>query len=108
MSELRVENLNSQTGTDKGPSVEQIIRRRLELHSTSRYEKSRKTFAGIGKQDLSAVNGSAEESEEKTPAEVEEAETFQMFDGNVLEMPRAPKDERAWFEQMMGGLDSET
>jgi len=61
MSKLRVDEIQSRT-VNTQTTQEVALKRRRELHATSGFDSERATFAGIGRQDLSALKSGAGET----------------------------------------------
>src|SRR5688572_11780697 len=90
-SQVRVEQIGTQrSGTTT--SAEEL-RRRKELYATSSVENARRTFAGIGKQDLSAA-GKKVETKNAVAAPEEPKVTLRTRDGLVLEAPQLTADQK--------------
>jgi len=107
MAEIRVEQNLLQE--QQKPAVDVVQPRvRLNLHTTNRFENNRKTFAGIGKQDLSAAankDGAEQAPKKQTPSVV--PERFRMHDGTWLEIPRLPQEQRDQAEAILSRLPSQ-
>lgn len=102
MQNVRLDPIVRRKLEDQAVVREQQQRVQLFTHST--FEAERKTFAGIGKPDLSAIGSSANgDSREKASKgnEVEETLTFKMKDGTRLELPRLTAEQSAVVEAIL-------
>ena len=110
MSKLRVDQIANQGIVRRSQSLEDA-RRRVQLFSTSQIEKPRETFAGIGKQDLSAITGSNGDREgsssNQASEQVEEVQSFRNAEGQVVELPRMNPEDRARAEAILAGMSPE-
>jgi hypothetical protein len=104
MSQIRID----QVGTRKSGALSEadIARRRLELHATSSYEAERRTFAGIGKADLSALRAQKTDDAKKVE-EAEESLSFRTKDGEVIELYGMTAEDRRRAERLLEELPVE-
>lgn len=95
MSKMRIDQVTRTSAAEQ--VVLQDAQKRIHLFTHSRMEKGRKTFAGIGKQDLSAITSSGNGEGQKRANRQEEEETIsvKMRDGTILEMPRLTQEQYA-------------
>ena len=103
MQEIRVDKIRTQEISDRG--VIQDRSQRVHLYVHSQFEKARPSFAGIGKQDLSALGKSSNNDQHHSPAagsEVEESLCLKMRDGTLLEIPLLSKADRERAEEILG------
>ncbi len=102
MGKIRVEQLTFRNQVRDSATVKDR-EQRLHLFANSGFENQRKTFAGIGKRDLSALTGSNKDGSghqrAHQPQNAEEIITIRFKDGERVEFPRLRPEirERAEF-----------
>src|SRR5688572_19697877 len=103
-SRVQIDRIGNEIGAPRGEI--ESLRRRKELHAASAYEAERATFAGIGKQDLSAIKAGAGVA--KAPAQEKiEPVTLRTRAGLVLEMPQMSSDDRRSVQQIWDEMPAE-
>jgi hypothetical protein len=85
------------------------LRRRVHLYLHHGVDSERRTFAGIGKQDLSALGSSGEQGSGPAPLEEEESEAVALSvtlpNGALLFMPHMARAERRELKRILARMD---
>lgn len=85
--------------------TQQDQHKQIKLFTHSKLEPARKTFAGIGKLDLSAISTSADGKQEdgktRKDDEVDEVVSIKLTDGTRLELPRLSEGQYAEIDAIL-------
>ena len=95
MAEIRVDKVTQHRVAEQTKIQEE--QERIHLFTHSRLEAPRKTFAGIGKQDFSAIGSQndGQQGQREGRAEHDEKITVKTRDGKQIEMPRLTAEQYA-------------
>lgn len=104
MSKLRIDEIQGRTQAQVTPET-QVVKRRANLHTASAFDgNGPKTFAGIGRPDLSALKKSGGATDKPS---AQEPFLVKLADGQQVEVPQLSPAERERAESIYAKLSPE-